>query len=103
MGELFTCAPLNGYTRIRTPFLYPDGDVIDLFNYVNPLLLVIVSTQLLAFEHGSGNGKTAQENRPEHPRFVERPMLIEENIAPAPVKNISSETLSSTAPRLRAP
>src|SRR5205823_5254268 len=32
------------------------GDVIDLFNYVNPLLLVIVSTQLLAFEHGSGNG-----------------------------------------------
>jgi len=31
MGELFECAPLNGYTRIRTPYLYPDGDVIDLF------------------------------------------------------------------------
>lgn len=31
LGALFTCALVNGYTRIRTPFLYPDGDVIDLF------------------------------------------------------------------------
>lgn len=30
-GALFQCEPFNGYTRIRTPFLYPDGDVIDLF------------------------------------------------------------------------
>jgi hypothetical protein len=22
---------MDGYTRIRTPFLYPDGDVIDVF------------------------------------------------------------------------
>jgi len=31
IGELFTCSTLNEYVRIRTPFLYPDGDVIDLF------------------------------------------------------------------------
>ncbi len=31
VGELFICSPVNQYTRIRTPFLYPDGDVIDLF------------------------------------------------------------------------
>lgn len=31
LGTLFTCSHVNGYTRIRTPFLYPDGDVIDLF------------------------------------------------------------------------
>lgn len=31
LGALFTCAPVNEYTRIRTPFLYPDGDAIDLF------------------------------------------------------------------------
>lgn len=31
MGELFDCSPLGDYTRIRTPYLYPDGDVIDLF------------------------------------------------------------------------
>lgn len=31
LGELFSCEITDGYTRIRTPFLYPDGDVIDLF------------------------------------------------------------------------
>lgn len=31
MGELFECLPVNGRTRIRTPYLYPDGDVIDVF------------------------------------------------------------------------
>lgn len=31
LGELFTCDEVNGWTRIRTPYLYPDGDVIDLF------------------------------------------------------------------------
>lgn len=31
MGTLYACHPVNGYTRIRTPYLYPDGDVIDLF------------------------------------------------------------------------
>jgi Domain of unknown function DUF1828 len=31
IGQLFCCTHSDGYTRIRTPFLYPDGDVIDLF------------------------------------------------------------------------
>ncbi len=31
LGELFLCSSMDGHTRIRTPFLYPDGDVIDLF------------------------------------------------------------------------
>lgn len=31
MGELFECSQIDGYTRIRTPYLYPDGDVIDLY------------------------------------------------------------------------
>lgn len=31
MGELFDCSLVGGYTRIRTPYLYPDGDIIDLF------------------------------------------------------------------------
>ncbi|CAK0753929.1 DUF1828 domain-containing protein [Gammaproteobacteria bacterium] len=31
LGLLFSCNWVNGYIRIRTPFLYPDGDVIDLF------------------------------------------------------------------------
>ncbi len=31
LSDLFTCSNVNGFTRIRTPFLYPDGDVIDVY------------------------------------------------------------------------
>jgi hypothetical protein len=31
MGLIFTCVSVNQYIRIQTPFLYPDGDVIDIF------------------------------------------------------------------------
>lgn len=31
MGNLFECAAFEGYYRIRTPYLYPDGDTIDLY------------------------------------------------------------------------
>jgi len=31
LGELFECTRNGRFTRIRTPYLYPDGDYIDLF------------------------------------------------------------------------
>src|SRR5688572_8477824 len=31
VGALFSCVPVGQYIRVRTPFLYPDGDVIDVF------------------------------------------------------------------------
>ena len=31
MGALFTCSEQDGRQRIRTPYLYPDGDCIDLY------------------------------------------------------------------------
>lgn len=31
MGALFECAPHGEYVRSRTPYLYPDGDMIDIF------------------------------------------------------------------------
>ena len=31
MGLLYTCSPIGEYIRIQTPFLYPDGDIIDVF------------------------------------------------------------------------
>lgn len=31
LGELFTCTVYGPYQRVRTPYLYPDGDNIDLF------------------------------------------------------------------------
>jgi hypothetical protein len=67
------------------------GEVIDLFNYVNPLLLVIVSAQLLAFEQPIGQKKNGQIGRVEHPHFIDRPLLIEEETAPVPVKRIYQE------------
>lgn len=30
-GVMFTCSEHGDYRRIRTPYLYPDGDNIDLF------------------------------------------------------------------------
>ena len=35
VNELFICSPVNGYQQIRTPFLYPDGDIIDLYLATN--------------------------------------------------------------------
>lgn len=31
LGALYTCVPVDGLTRIRTPYLYPDGDIVDLY------------------------------------------------------------------------
>lgn len=31
VGELFSCTTVNEHIRIRTPYLYPDGDFIDIF------------------------------------------------------------------------
>lgn len=31
IGELFQCAVVGKHVRVRTPYLYPDGDYIDLF------------------------------------------------------------------------
>ena len=31
IGGLFTCTEFGDYHRIRTPYLYPDGDHIDIF------------------------------------------------------------------------
>ncbi|MEK6302274.1 MAG: DUF1828 domain-containing protein [Acidobacteriota bacterium] len=35
VNELFICSPVKGYQQIRTPFLYPDGDIIDLYLATN--------------------------------------------------------------------
>jgi hypothetical protein len=31
IGELFGCSEVGNYIRLRTPFMYPDGDYIDIF------------------------------------------------------------------------
>ena len=41
IGVLFTCSEHGDYTRIRTPYLYPDGDYIDLFYRRNDDTMVV--------------------------------------------------------------
>jgi hypothetical protein len=84
------CEPLNEMS-FSPGAKHQLGDVIELFNYVNPLLLVIVSAQLLGFEQPIGQGKDARSGRAEHPLFIDRPVLIEEEPAPVPVKRIYQE------------
>ncbi len=31
IGALYQCSPVDHYVQIRTPYIYPDGDVIDLY------------------------------------------------------------------------
>jgi hypothetical protein len=38
---MFSCVEQPPYTRIRTPFLYPDGDVIDLFAKPNESVITL--------------------------------------------------------------
>lgn len=49
LGSLFTCREeRNGFTRIRTPYIYPDGDVIDLYFKISqerPLLTDLGETR----------------------------------------------------------
>ena len=41
LEELFDCSSFDEYIRIETPFLYPDGDIVDLFYKENSIDKVI--------------------------------------------------------------
>ena len=41
LGALFTCSEQGEYQRIRTPYLYPDGDYIDLFCKMDGNLVMV--------------------------------------------------------------
>ena len=41
IGPLFTCSEQGKYLRVRTPYLYPDGDYIDLFCNVEGDVLTV--------------------------------------------------------------
>lgn len=43
LSALFSCTPHGDLQRIRTPYLYPDGDEIDLFIKVEPNGLMIIT------------------------------------------------------------
>ena len=69
MGALFTCSDQGGYQRIRTPYLYPDGDNIDLFCKVHG---DVVTVSDLAETTGWLRMQTATQRRsPKQTRLIE--------------------------------
>jgi len=65
-------------------------DVVELFHYNNPLLLLIAAIQLQAFEDGPKEHRTG-ETKAEHPVFSTRPLRITEEAAPLPIRKIYDE------------
>jgi hypothetical protein len=62
-------------------------DVVELFHYNNPLLLLIAAVQLQAFEDGPAKQRSAEAGA-DHPVFVVKPIKITEEAAPAPIRKI---------------
>jgi Halocarboxylic acid dehydrogenase DehI len=106
--EFFLCAERirgEAYTATHNYFLVPDlcssirevhfssgaqhelTDVVELFHYNNPLLLLIASVQLQAFEDGPSQHRTAQAGA-EHPVFASKPIKITEEAAPASIRKL---------------
>jgi hypothetical protein len=63
------------------------SDVVELFHYNNPLLLLIAAVQLQAFEDGPVKQRSAEVGV-DHPVFTVKPIKITEEAAPAPIRKI---------------
>ena len=69
LGALFTCSEHGDYERIRTPYLYPDGDIIDLFCKVDGDTVTVSD---LAETSGWLRMQSAALRRsPKHKRLIE--------------------------------
>ena len=95
----------EAYTRAHNYFLVPDlcssirdipfsagaqhelTDVVELFHYNNPLLLLITALQLQAFEDGPTHRRIAATGA-EHPVISQKPVQVTEESAPAPTRKI---------------
>jgi len=95
----------EAYTAMHNYFAVPDLDsrirqiqfstgaqyelagVVDLFQYNDPLLLLIAAVQLQAFEDGPTHVRAAK-NEADHPIFTQKPVVLTEEAAPAPIRKI---------------
>lgn len=94
----------EAYTRMHNYFAIPDlcermtdlsfsagarhelTDVVELFNYSNPLMLLLGIAQMQAFDKAVGRQTNVQPAL--HPEYKEKPVLVEEENAPSPTKKI---------------
>jgi hypothetical protein len=93
----------EAYTRIHNYFQVPDlrtprqsssaarlAETIDLFHYLDPLLLLMAVTQMRAFETPVGREHNGQQH-PEHPVFDARPVVVEAEFAAKRTRAIFDE------------
>jgi hypothetical protein len=106
--DFFQCSDrlrAEAYTSMHNYFAVPDlgsrirqihlstgaqhelTNVVDLFQYNDPLLLLIAAVQLQAFEDGPTHARAAKAGA-DHPMFTQRPVLLTEEAAPAPIRKI---------------
>lgn len=106
--ELAQRISADAYTRMHNYFEIPDlcartadlrfssgaqqelAEVIELFQYSNPLLLLLVSAQMQSFDGPTGN-PDAPRDPAIHPVFVNKPCFVEEESAPPPTRKIFEE------------
>jgi hypothetical protein len=84
IGDL--CEPLSFSTGAKNQL----QDVIELFNYKDAPILLVASTQLLAFDQAITQGNVV-DSRVQHPEFKEKPIFVEEQVASPNVKRIYEE------------
>ena len=86
----------DGYTRVHSYFAVPDlckglgelssgareeiTEVAEVFHYTDALLLLILTTQLQAFDAPVGTPRSHQ-TAPSHPTFTEKPIVVNESSA----------------------
>ena len=107
-GEFFSAADeirTQGYNQVKSGFPVPDlhakltelefteraqeevQDVVDLYEYVNPVLLLVMAALADGFEHPEGEVKHG--NLPaHHPSHPARPILVDERLAPDPTRKL---------------
>jgi hypothetical protein len=107
-GEFFSLSQRLGaeaYTRVHNYFNVPDlgrrvqemefsagaqeelREVIDLYLYNNGVLLLIAAAQMQGFENPNASPRTSSMPA-EHPTHAERPVLVDEHIAPPETRRI---------------
>lgn len=107
-GEFFAAAEQirdQGYNQVKSGFSVPDlhaklielefteraqeevQDVVNLYEYVNPVLLLVMAALIDGFEHPEGAPRhgTLPAHHPSHPA---RPILVDERLAPEPTRKL---------------
>ena len=108
-GEFFSAADeirVRGYNQMKAGFNVPDlaaklvefeftpraqeeiRDVVDLYEYVNPVLLLVVAALSEGFDHPDAAAPKHGILPVQHLRHPSRPILVDERLAPEPTRRL---------------